>query len=1074
MADNPNEVEFCCRVIKWQGKNNECKNNQRNERSPKVWLDYYNDVVRDDLKDIKVNTLFNVKRDMLTKRVYPKNKNSALLLHNPFDFSLKKKHNRNEGKSNSGVKSAHCNVSTERKKKIFFEDFVWNNELKRYVKLERIDGRQHKKHGEHAMQSGAPRQGANCGKSIRRSNSCMGLDNRAGPINNQTNGASQQKYTCLSGACALATYQQKNGFAEIPEPPVEESNVRRCFYPGGAQKEYSNGHPGATPNGYPNDHPNGYPNDHPNGYPNDHPNGYPNDHPNGYPHERHRVDPIAARSAGRLDDRSADPSAFLAAYQRGYEGAEPRTYTSSNYNAAVATYPNAPTTDVAHRISEELKTMILEKSQALKNDTMRNNHGENILMVQDEKTGRAKIVANKRIEIGQVIFIEECVLETSILLENLWDTFYSLDNDQKTKLDKICEYMNMGKENRRGTHMHTGVSPRVAEEELPKLVSILTDGSEHTTGKGGGNRTRLISYCRSAENENEKCKRRIAHGTLTGSNFQDGGEEKKKKKSTKGNFVNDLIKFETFTDILKNSFISPKDKTKIMLFQYASLLNHSCFPNASYSYIDINRICFISMRTINRYEEITISLIDELYASIHHRRSKLNEVKNGTCFCNRCSQIIDEERHILCPLCKYSYVRKEIDLKSLKNGYHNGGTNATHLGDASEPSSVGTFQGGVIQTRQTPTQVISTGEKVGTPLGESLPGYTRPTQKKIHLEREEAKISYFSSQSVVEDTRYYSGTANKSEDIITKKNMTKMEKDSEEPSMRSISRTDKAELSKDIQKKMPNARILPWEEDINNRNKVPGVKFNILKFEQSLNIGNILMLIWNTQNERNEIGYCKFQNNEELWICDTCGEEVSSCALPVESEKNFTKEYTVLREIINNYQFDSEYSVDNILNTIERSLVYIIGILGEKHWLYASFNYLMADLCFSLCCYSSDESNWDRYLLKGFNSFQNFLWFIQTRSPHSIHTDLVPLVLKFFLVCIYTCNYKTLYEFARSGFLELIRQKYGPWNIPFICLHLSFEMCYAHINCTLPICREILLVLANMTRVRLFGNLPRS
>ncbi|EUD67924.1 hypothetical protein C922_01536 [Plasmodium inui San Antonio 1] len=1092
MANNPNEVEFCSRVIKWQGKNDECNNNQRNESSPKVWFDYYNDVVRDDLKDVEANTLFNMKRHMLTKKIYPKNKNSALLLHNPFDFNLKRTHHGNEGKGHSSVRSAHSNVGTERKKNFLFEDFVWNNELKRYVKLEQVDRGQHRKHGKN---SGTPRGGFNCGNSTRRSNSCVGLDNRAGTISHQReSGTSQAKYTRLRSERGVVGCQQKNGPVAIPAPPVEAPSVWGGDHPRIPHKKYRSEHPSVNPNGHPKERhgddtsahqsvyysaaPNSYrsacPNEYYNANLNSYMSVYPNEHQSAHHNIHHRGDP------------TADPSAFLAAYQRGYHSAEPSTYTSSNYNAAVLTYPKAPTPDVAHQIEENLKRMILSKSQALKNDTMRNNHGENILMVQDEKTGRVKIVANKRIEIGQVIFIEECVLETSIQLEHLWDTFNSLDNEKRRKLDKICEYMNMGRENKSGAHKHAGVAAAiptaVAKEELPKSVGRMTGSGAHTTGQGDGRAPRVISYCRSGENTHEKYTGRIAHRTSTRRDIQDSREEKKKKSTngkkngkTNGKFVHDLIKFETFTDILKNSFISPKDKTEIMLFQYASLLSHSCFPNASYSYIDINKICFISMRTINMYEEITISLIDELYASIQHRRSKLNEIKNDTCFCNRCSQIMDEERHILCPLCKYSYVRKEADLKYGRNSYHNGGRNTIPWGDESQASSVGAPQGRAIQTaEQTHKQVMSIHQnKVGTNSGTSPWECTPFTEEKVHLQKEVNKRPYLSSDGGEGGMGYYSGTPNKMGGI-TKKNTRKTGINSDdEPSMCSVSKMDKEQSSMYTQNRMPNARIISPGEDPPNWGEAPVGQFNMLRFERGLNIANIMMLIWNTQNERNEIGCCKFHNNEELWICDTCGEAVSSCALPVESEENFTKEYKRLRDIISSNQFDRDYNVEGSLNTIERSLVYIIGILGEKHWLYASFNYLMADFCFSVCCYSSDESNWDRYLLKGFNSFQNFLWFIQTRCAHSIHTDLVPLVLKFFLVCIYTCNYKTLYEFARSGFLELIRQKYGPWNIPFMCLYLAFQMCYAHINGTLPICREILLVLADMTRVRLFGELPR-
>ncbi|CAI7719540.1 histone-lysine N-methyltransferase SET4, putative [Plasmodium vivax] len=1072
MADNPNEVEFCSRVIKWQGKNDERKNSQPNERSPKVWLDYYNDVVRDDLKDVKANTLFNVKRDILSKRICPKNKTSALLLHNPFDFNLKKAHQGNEGKGHSGGRSPHNGGRTERKKQINFEDLVWNNELKRYdVKVERADGGQRSKQGEQHKQgkrSGTRRQGANyanCANGTRRSNSCVELDSRAGAISHQRrSGTSQAKDTRLSGAGGLEACQQKNSPVATPAPPVEAPGGRGCVCPGVPPNEYLSGYPSE----HPSQHPSANPNERPGAYPTAHPSVYysadPNSYTSVYPSECHSAYHSGHHRADHIAHQSADPGAFLAAYQRGYHSAQPSTYTSPNYNGAAATYPIAATPNVAHQIEESLKNMILAKSQALKNETMRNNHGENILMVQDEKTGRVKIVANKRIEIGQVIFIEECVLETSILLEHLWETFNSLDNEQRRKLDRICEYMNLG----RG-HMGGAPTEEVAEadvaaaEELPKPGGNMIDAGAHTTGQG-----RVISYCRSGEYTHEECSRRMAHGTPTGSQTQNSGEEEKKK-LTNGKLVHDLIKFETFTDILKNSFISPKDKTKIMLFQYASLLNHSCFPNASYSYIDINKICFISMRTISRYEEITISLIDELYASIHHRRGKLSEVKNDTCFCNRCSQIVDEERHILCPLCKYSYVRKGGNPKYLENGYHHGGGNVNQWGDVSQSPSLGAFQGGAIQRGQTHKQVMSPHEeKVGTHRGESPSGYASSRKEKVPLQREVTERPYLSPQGGEGITGCYSGRPNKVGGI-TKKNVKKKEINSEEePPMRSASKNAKAQSSTYTQKGMSNERIPPWEDTPTGASPPLG-QFNMFKFEQGLNIGNLLMLIWDSQNERSEIGSCKFHVNEEAWICDTCGEAVSPCALPIESEENFTKEYNLLRDIISSNQFDSDYTV----NTIERSLVYVIGILGEKHWLYASFNYLMADLCFSVCCYSLDNSDWEKYLLKGFNSFQNFLWFIQTRSPHSIHTDLVPLVLKFFLVCIYTCNYRTLYEFARAGFLELIRQKYGPWNIPFMCVYLAFQMCYAHINGTLPICREILLVLANMTRVRIFGELPR-
>ncbi|SOV25545.1 conserved Plasmodium protein, unknown function [Plasmodium sp. DRC-Itaito] len=75
---------------------------------------------------------------------------------------------------------------------------------------------------------------------------------------------------------------------------------------------------------------------------------------------------------------------------------------------------------------------------------------------------------------------------------------------------------------------------------------------------------------------------------------------------------------------------------------------------------------------------------------------------------------------------------------------------------------------------------------------------------------------------------------------------------------------------------------------------------------------------------------------------------------------------------------------------------------------------------------------------------------------------LVPLVLKFFIICIYTGNYNTIYNLVTSGFLELIKQKYGSWDVSYICLQRAFKMCYDHMNNRKPVDRATILTLADI------------
>ncbi|GAW80165.1 SET domain protein [Plasmodium gonderi] len=1249
MAGNKKEnhqVEFYSSVIKWKGKCAERKNEKPSDKNPKAWLDHFNEVVKDDLKDLKDSTLFNIKRSLLLNKLQSKNKNSDLVLHNPFDFNLKRIQQGSKKNYHSYVRrgiSSTDEAARKEKIKKNFDDFAWDNNLKKYVQLTKSGGKKGKmekeKEKEEMMKEKNTLKGKGLiyGNSAPRSNSCVRLHEHRGWIKSQVrNETFQKKYTTFSGEVASSSYHPRNAVESSPllstEEPRARSNMHphnhRNHHPSVYSREYQRDYQTAYPEVYPTSNPNVYPNisskSYPNGplYPNrsistyPNPNPYPHAYPNVYKNECPRVDSYSHQSVDTHTYPNHDTCQRV--HPCGVPNADSNDspmdptctaqnpYTSTSLPFLNRNRTHSSRTEGTKQITKHLKTIILEHSRFIRMETMKKEHEKNIIMIEDEKSGKAKIVTNKKIEIGEVIFIEECIIETSILLEQLWNTYSSLSDEHKRKLDKISEFMNLGRQ--KGTRKMTRGKTEKTTTTIRKIKENEQDAKEESQNNSPHH---IISYCQSEENirshltdgnvigaqEAEESEEAV-HMWSNSGNFTAGKdklkgrtyyyyrkeeeeeeEEEEKKDPTSDKLVYDLMKFETFTNILKKSFISPKDKTKIMLFEYSSFIKHSCFPNASYSYIDNHKICFIAMRTINRYEEITISLINELYAPISYRRSKLKELKKIICLCNRCSQIIDEGRSMLCYVCKYSYVRdrviggyvddknnQEIQKMTHESNYHH------------PPTRVGTLQGDVYSNEESFLERYNDFNVLGdTNLGENCSEASNPLvtwtyrnspldiinnrtksvnihnkeegdmkirndkmtegirdfssfhcnskgevgreeyqselrNKHINMHNEEIKIPHIThpsdySPSMNEEKIYYEPSlqredvnnlsylcglnskgclrwyyAGRSEEMdgprgvpFSINNKGSKTNDSIKRNIRNVSSLVDSHLgntsSNSIKKtlsgcnknEISNELLLAPMTDTKDMNKEHLERFNMLNFEKDINIPNILIDILDMQNKREKIGYCKFYNNEGVFICDTCNEIISSHTLPLESEKYFINEYKIIKDNIRRNTFNTDY----IINKIEKSLLYIIAILGERHWLYAAFNYLIADLCFSIYCYNSTMTKRKIYLSKGFISFKQFLHFIQTKCPHSIHTDLVPLVLKFFIVCIYTYDYKTFFEFSKSGYLELIRQKYGPWDVTYICIFLSFKMCYAHVTGILPVCREILLALVHLAK----GNL---
>ncbi|CRG96648.1 SET domain protein, putative [Plasmodium gallinaceum] len=1050
ILENKKEIGFCSCVIKVQGKNeNENKNNNKKQKS-KTWLDYFNDIVSEDLKvliknenNLKVNKYLNLEKNIeLSKLMTYQNLN--VLLDNPFDFNLEKIFQNKKKNTNLKIKRSISSCESKKKKSTTsFDDLIWNNKLKKYINLNDLQLL-------HNVQSDSKN---------KRNKSCLSSFNHK---------ANFEKEFCEIHRQQIHINQNRLNSLQLKKPTNGNKNQN-----GGSNSFF-------------------------------------------------------------LMKNNANKNNFIKKNQI--------NEFDNNINLNISQLYDI------NEIEQKIKNEILAESEKIKYVTIKQNHNK-FFLIQDEKSGRNKIVASQKIDIGEVIFIESQFLETSILFNDLWDTFNNLDNEQKRNLDEISEFMNIERIYKR----------KNSENSLKHKCDIHNNNNFYLYEEGINNlknENHNKYYYRKNDIIYKEHNENVVQNNILNSNTH----ENDNMEFFNDNFINKLIKFEIFTDILKNSFISCNNRTKVMLFKNASFLNHNCFPNASYCFIDKNKICLLAVKTINMYDEIRISYINELYSSIEYRKSKLKDMKNMNCCCNRCLQIMDEERNILCAVCKYSYVSKKLNEQYIKimeeekenltksrnistfehveesemtnkklNNFtfniNNELNNSKYLNknyyiknmiEKSVNDHTLMNKGVVINERKDSTHNYIIYENLNDineyhkKSNDCIEGYENindntntndyeriknykftSSEPYHHLNKGLNKLQEFQNYKNIADNKVESKTSDErnienflnddstgiffysqfNDNTNEMKFYTRKNSEvKEEKNCRKIFNCLNSTFSSKNNFKNP---LYPSMEKENSYDQIKSESYLINKgineklvdisvLEKNENLDTNLVNILSINYVREKIGYCKFHNSGK-WVCDTCNDTISNYAMPLDSESCFIQEYKIIKEKINSNKFD----IESIVNNVERSLLYIVGILGEKHWLYASFNYIIADLCFSLYNFNSLNK---KYLLKSFNSFYNFLNFIQMKCPQAVHTDLVPLALKFLIICIYTSNYKIFYKFVKSGFLELIKQKYGSWDISYISLLYCFKICSEKINNSILVNRKIILMLAEFAKINMLRN----
>ncbi|VWU52901.1 SET domain protein, putative, partial [Hepatocystis sp. ex Piliocolobus tephrosceles] len=388
MFENNSQIHLCSCIVKLQEKpvEKKAKNEYIEKQAPKLWLDYFNDIIKDELK-------YNKGAKSIIKNKFPfpkflsKNKKSDLLIYNPFDIGIKTntkldnesmhpqtstKHTHEVitmyGNNNSKKKqtlkqirqySSYVNVPT--KNKIRFDDLTWENKMKKFINKQNLTN---------------PK---NESKKIVNDNRYVHFES-----NNEEN---VTKNTCfvkryLLNLSKKRCNRDKNG----------------CISTNMSMKK------------------------------------------EGKKLKKNNVD-----NQTNLCVQKGENAEHCKLTQQNKKTTESQVMSNA---ATGTTNQNENTTEnklkneninITEKVFKTTINEILYESENAQNIITQQKY-DNILMIHDQKTGRAKLVTKKKIDVGEIIFVEECLLETTIELDDLWNKFNSLNDIQKEQLNYIYKY----------------------------------------------------------------------------------------------------------------------------------------------------------------------------------------------------------------------------------------------------------------------------------------------------------------------------------------------------------------------------------------------------------------------------------------------------------------------------------------------------------------------------------------------------------------------------------------------------------------------------------------------------------
>ncbi|KAL8452163.1 hypothetical protein Emed_001470 [Eimeria media] len=492
--------------------------------------------------------------------------------------------------------------------------------------------------------------------------------------------------------------------------------------------------------------------------------------------------------------------------------------------------------------------------------------------------------------------------------------------------------------------------------------------------------------------------------------------------------------FKLFLARLKRNAHGLPTQARWAVYPKAAMVNHSCEPNVTYRNLN-GLLVYFAVRDIAQGDMITMTYIDQLYASAAFRSQRLLDTKCFTCKCSRCESSEEKERRMLCPSCR------PIKLKIVDPA-------------AEVPTTPPSSEA----AKQEQDKAVVDGQqeaKKEEPTAEEACAETS-AHASDEKSRDEGQLSEDLSDqaSNLEDS---SSCVMSDKDIASSDSGEALGSDLGEGVFASDADTQGCSDCDSAS----NSGVPDGLSD----GELPKFKKSAKSLDKKLGSGPLMLSIcpmeasasksteWapgSSDEERSECCvsdvdaglesvkepaekppkmYCQ-RGADGSWVCYTCMGRFTDDEMPLGMEAYFERLYIQLQNRFN-LPNTPQWTVDvgSLIKSIE-------AVLGTQHWLYAACNLLLAQLYLGQWAGGMiRDSIFDRSLKHA----EVFISFVESTTREALHVDSAPLVASLMRVLLFNGRWSVFEEWVAKGRLAIVQDCMGSWDETFVSFSQAHE-----------------------------------
>ncbi|KAL8431532.1 hypothetical protein Efla_000578 [Eimeria flavescens] len=482
----------------------------------------------------------------------------------------------------------------------------------------------------------------------------------------------------------------------------------------------------------------------------------------------------------------------------------------------------------------------------------------------------------------------------------------------------------------------------------------------------------------------------------------------------------DLAKpFKLFFARIKRNAHGVPTQGRWAVYPKAAMVNHSCEPNVTYRNLD-GLLVYFAVRDIRPGDMITMTYVDQLYASAAFRSKRLQEIKCFSCACTRCKNMDEKERRMLCPTCRPVKL-KIVDPEA--------GLPTSPASEEVEEEK----QQEEVKKEEKEEEVQSDAYSTQGELDSNKGGGPVPSSEDEQLSEQAASEAESGSCAMSETGASASESVDAAgsdlgEGVFASDEDTQGCSDSDSASNHGmqdgLSDGEPRKLgtsSLDLKKKLGSAgsltlSICTMEASGSKSTEWGPVASDEERSECSLD--GVEAAVEPSPSSKPPKGYCQ-RDSDGTWVCYTCMGRFSDSELPIGMEAYFERLYLQLQTRFN-LPTTPQWTVDvgSLIKSIE-------VVLGTQHWLYAACNLLLAQLYLGQWAGGMiRDSIFDRSLQHA----EAFISFVESTAREALHVDAAPLIASLLRVLLFNGRWSVFEQWVERGRLEFVKDCLGAWD----------------------------------------------